>query len=156
MSFDQTLPSTFGDALESQSLWNRAMSFDSKTFKLNKNKSQSLWNRAMSFDSNSSQFDITQYVSIPLEQGNVFRQQKYSEALEGTMVSIPLEQGNVFRHSNKFILALLGMSQSLWNRAMSFDLLIITLICLRIIVSIPLEQGNVFRPQRPHHSDQQR
>ena len=37
------------------------------------------------------------------------------------------------------------MSQSLWNRAMSFDKMVIERKELDRIVSIPLEQGNVFR-----------
>ena len=62
-------------------------------------------------------------VSIPLEQGNVFR---LEGALKnaGVQVSIPLEQGNVFRRR----LCIRNGSQK-W-------------------VSIPLEQGNVFRPSR--------
>ena len=37
------------------------------------------------------------------------------------VVSIPLEQGNVFRQKVDLILKSIIMSQSLWNRAMSFD-----------------------------------
>ncbi|VEI57495.1 Uncharacterised protein [Pasteurella multocida] len=59
--------------------------------------SQSLWNRAMSFDINDKQ------------KTNKFK------------VSIPLEQGYVFRHIIVTKLKERGMSQSLWNRAMSFD-----------------------------------
>ena len=36
-------------------------------------------------------------------------------------------------------------SQSLWNRAMSYDFYIIAIFTLQGIVSIPLEQGNVLR-----------
>ena len=61
---------------------------------------QSLWNRAMSFDSQSLEQEKTgNDVSIPLEQGNVFRLATTVSATEsGIQVSIPLEQGNVFRH----------------------------------------------------------
>ena len=38
-------------------------------------------------------------VSIPLEQGNVFRQQRHRGSGSSSIVSIPLEQGNVFRHT---------------------------------------------------------
>ena len=38
-----------------------------------------------------------------------------------------------------------GTSQSLWNRAMSFDTASSVDSAARSIVSIPLEQGNVFR-----------
>ena len=59
-------------------------------------------------------------VSIPLEQGNVFRLDTAEYATDAE-VSIPLEQGNVFRRCNKRKIWLLDRSQSLWNRAMSFD-----------------------------------
>ena len=36
-------------------------------------------------------------VSIPLEQGNVFRPSQWNEEEQASIVSIPLEQGNVFR-----------------------------------------------------------
>ena len=60
-------------------------------------------------------------------------------------VSIPLEQGNVFRpiieqEEDEFL-----ASQSLWNRAMSFDRIIFNINLTKETVSIPLEQGNVFR-----------
>ena len=40
-------------------------------------------------------------VSIPLEQGNVFRQVYKARYPVDGKVSIPLEQGNVFRHACK-------------------------------------------------------
>ena len=61
-------------------------------------RSQSLWNRAMSFD--------TSYCV---------------QHTEVAVVSIPLEQGNVFRHNQQVKDYLDQWSQSLWNRAMSFD-----------------------------------
>ena len=84
------------------------------------------------------------------------------------VVSIPLEQGNVFRHPIKKNPCAKKQSQSLWNRAMSFDLLLpnalpqktclnpfgtgqclstsrVSLVSEPTLVSIPLEQGNVFR-----------
>ena len=76
----------------------------------------------MSFDSVLSNIaDTAESVSIPLEQGYVFRPDWHDNTLSEQIVSIPLEQGNVFR------LVLAGLrdrakeSQSLWNRAMSFD-----------------------------------
>ena len=36
-------------------------------------KFQSLWNRAMSFDTAERLAEVIEKVSIPLEQGNVFR-----------------------------------------------------------------------------------
>jgi hypothetical protein len=60
--------------------------------------SQSLWNRAMSFDQETESKSTDQVkVSIPLEQGNVFRPGSYDELKTRNYVSIPLEQGNVFR-----------------------------------------------------------
>ena len=60
-------------------------------------RSQSLWNRAMSFDELIVKKQLrTKNVSIPLEQGNVFRQ-KIIQSIFQHRVSIPLEQGNVFR-----------------------------------------------------------
>ena len=60
--------------------------------------SQSLWNRAMSFDgSKNDNLQRKTNVSIPLEQGNVFRQTLQLHAEIYKDVSIPLEQGNVFR-----------------------------------------------------------
>ena len=60
-------------------------------------------------------------------------------------VSIPLEQGNVFRLNALDKGESVRAFQSLWNRAMSFDTLEATLKSIKK-VSIPLEQGNVFRP----------
>ena len=62
---------------QSQSLWNRAMSYDnySTAFQIREMLSQSLWNRAMSYDEDDFQsIFINKQVSIPLEQGNVLRQ----------------------------------------------------------------------------------
>ena len=60
------------------------------------------------------------------------------------MVSIPFEQGNVFRPLTMRDLATSTVSQSLSIRAMSFD----TTVKIDIrpkFVSIPFDQGNVFR-----------
>ena len=87
----------------SQSLWNRAVSFDLDLVKgkVSVEKSQSLWNRAVSSDlirfphrvfqcglnpfgtgqclptPNCWLVDVRDGVSIPLEQGSVFRQLAY-------------------------------------------------------------------------------
>ena len=56
------------------------MSFDviEKQAKSISAKSQSLWNRAMSFDNNPSEDpEDPNLVSIPLEQGNVFRRRQF-------------------------------------------------------------------------------
>ena len=185
----------------SQSLWNRAMSYDHffnmdfKEFL----KSQSLWNRAMSYDELNEKQRRNQFpVSIPLEQGNVLRLIDWHQ-LQASWVSIPLEQGNVLRRIrinlcliekslNPFgtgqclttedftICEVIDKSQSLWNRAMSYDITGYVLLakkkpslnpfgtgqCLTTLdslpskgnkcVSIPLEQGNVLRLQWGHQA----
>ena len=68
----------------SQSLWNRAVSSDmDELAKIASNlESQSLWNRAVSSDTKDKQMsNREEKVSIPLEQGSVFRLQWYFEAL---------------------------------------------------------------------------
>ena len=60
--------------------------------------SQSLWNRAVSSDKGTIPQIIGSYgVSIPLEQGSVFRLIHGSTPQKQMLVSIPLEQGSVFR-----------------------------------------------------------
>ena len=83
--------------------------------------SQSLWNRAMSFDLFDLQLSYFSIVSIPLEQGNVFRlgcsvltyNLHRSQSLWNRAMSFDKE---IMRDSDR-----LTTSQSLWNRAMSFD-----------------------------------
>ena len=78
----------------------------------------------MSFDSVLSNIaDTAESVSIPLEQGNVFRHLSLWCNHCVSSVSIPLEQGNVFRQT-------LQLHAEIYKD-----------------VSIPLEQGNVFRLQ---------
>ena len=67
------------------------------------------------------------FVSIPLEQGNVFRLQCWYYYFRFS-VSIPLEQGNVFRLLVNLHLTMQRESQSLWNRAMSFDSASVTVL----------------------------
>ena len=76
MSFDFDISRHCNASMQSQSLWNRAMSFDIKFIQISLKWrwSQSLWNRAMSFDSKKNSMMTPMSVSIPLEQGNVFRQ----------------------------------------------------------------------------------
>ena len=64
-------------------------------------------------------------------------------------VSIPLEQGSVFRHTYTHYWNN-AVSQSLWNRAVSFDKIGNSDIGFVPNVSIPLEQGSVFRQQYQH------
>ena len=77
----------------------------------------------MSSDQNKVQNKVQlDKVSIPLEQGSVFRPSKLMDVQDLYLVSIPLEQGSVFR---------------------LYFWLIIFLFLFN--VSIPLEQGSVFR-----------
>ena len=113
----------YGGASSSQSLWNRAMSYDSKPTSCSPYViSQSLWNRAMSYDQQSSTTKGHFGVSIPLEQGNVLRpctnrllnQPTKSQSLWNRAMSYdgyPLDEYVTHRKS-----------QSLWNRAMSYDM----------------------------------
>ena len=108
---------------KSQSLWNRAVSSDTTEVSCTAlDKSQSLWNRAVSSDQEDLTVDQwAEKVSIPLEQGSVFRRYGSREFSRCSIVSIPLEQGSVFR-LNHCIIHYFNFS-----------------------VSIPLEQGSVFR-----------
>ena len=83
----------------SQSLSSRAMSFDwILVRKHEQSVSQSLSSRAMSFDSRTWQWWLLAWtVSIPFEQGDVFRRKSLGNILLGDAVSIPFEQGDVFR-----------------------------------------------------------
>ena len=85
------------------------------------NGSQSLSSRAMSFDYYCCRFISIRVVSIPFEQGNVFRHSDYQEIKGASLVSIPFEQGNVFRLIIEVINYIFSVSQSLSSRAMSFD-----------------------------------
>ena len=155
--------------VESQSLWNRAMSFDRSKLiiKITRNWSQSLWNRAMSFDNKFTRYFFYFHSLNPFGTGQCLSTSSHGSIRRSSTVSIPLEQGNVFRllfircrlvyrslnpfgtgqclsttFSDKEKATL--KSQSLWNRAMSFDEM--NRIKHEIeMVSIPLEQGNVFR-----------
>ena len=80
----------------SQSLWNRAVSFDLDLVKgkVSVEKSQSLWNRAVSFDlSNKNFIHSSTSVSIPLEQGSVFRLKLPSRLSRATLGLNPFGTG---------------------------------------------------------------
>ena len=70
--------------------------------------SQSLWNRAGSFDIILMILYSLLTVSIPLEQGGVFRHSELHSLSDFLDVSIPLEQGGVFRHLLSRQIALFG------------------------------------------------
>ena len=123
MSFDLVRQSNRWND-ESQSLWSRAMSFDSvkRAESLDVDLSQSLWNRAMSFD--NGKWVVT--------DGDTF-QSLWNRAMSFDVQETAKSTGfqSVF--------------QSLWNRAMSFDAVFTDVKETAKSVSIPLEQGNVFR-----------
>ncbi len=107
--------------------------------------SQSLWNRAVSYDLLANWVKVKALVSIPLEQGSVLRLRLISipfgiarlnpfgtgqclttseKQRKGQFpkVSIPLEQGSVLRQGVMHLpYDIIEMSQSLWNRAVSYD-----------------------------------
>ena len=147
MSFDLEKIYKVTQFTMSQSLWNRAMSFDnSKKMRLwGIIMSQSLWNRAMSFDiilrlhldhvisclnpfgtgqclSTQGTFNKKRFspVSIPLEQGNVFRLRLRTNITQKTCLN-PFGTGQCLSTIVVATAVKVDMSQSLWNRAMSFD-----------------------------------
>ena len=75
----------------------------------------------MSFDNRIEAKAKEVYVSIPFEQGNVFRHTSAAQLSTKKLVSIPFEQGDVFRCANNDQFNELLKSQSLSSRAMSFD-----------------------------------
>ena len=60
-------------------------------------------------------------VSIPFEQGDVFRPNTVTDLRNEMQVSIPFEQGDVFRRAGGHAIDGNVSSQSLSSRAMSFD-----------------------------------
>ena len=62
-------------------------------------ESQSLSSRAMSFDIKVGTTSETTNVSIPFEQGDVFRRLQMRQVRWQYLVSIPFEQGDVFRRN---------------------------------------------------------
>ena len=60
-------------------------------------------------------------VSIPFEQGDVFRPMFKKAFYQAFRVSIPFEQGDVFRQIMSGVNKVIIVSQSLSSRAMSFD-----------------------------------
>ena len=145
------------------------MSFDAADNKITtlQTLSQSLSSRAMSFDTTIFLKKDALTVSIPFEQGDVFRRDRQQTLAKGVTVSIPFEQGDVFRPKTDYVTishvvclnpfragrclstytadtrTAEAKSQSLSSRAMSFDCTKKHLRTLK--VSIPFEQGDVFR-----------
>ena len=91
------------------------------------------------------QSHLPTYVSIPFEQGDVFRQEEFNIVTKYFNVSIPFDQGNVFRLYGDLHMSIRSLSQSLSSRAMSFDNYGKFWFKWFLRVSIPFEQGDVFR-----------
>ena len=147
MSFDLEKIYKVTQFTMSQSLWNRAMSFDnSKKMRLwGIIMSQSLWNRAMSFDI-ILRLHLDHVISClnPFGTGQCLSTQGTFNKKRFSPVSIPLEQGNVFRLrlrtniTQKTCLNPFGTGQCLSTVLRKKNRSVWR-------VSIPLEQGNVFR-----------
>ena len=82
-----------------------------------------------------------------MEQGSVLRPSKAIAQSLVSEVSIPLEQGSVLRLINNEGIDWVDLSQSLWNRAVSYDYTVSSMMICSLTVSIPLEQGSVLRPK---------
>ncbi len=106
----------------SQSLWNRAVSSDSVMRYVLKQKvvSQSLWNRAVSSDKKEEEALLLRLSLNPFGTGLCLPTYKV-RGTDCVIVSIPLEQGCVFRQANWAGIGQPTRSQSLWNRAVSSD-----------------------------------
>ena len=91
---------TSGDLGLSQSLWNRAVSSDTTEVSCTAlDKSQSLWNRAVSSDGMAVESSADVVSSQSLWNRAVSSDKDGScRGIESVSVSIPLEQGSVFRH----------------------------------------------------------
>ena len=92
---------TSGDLGLSQSLWNRAVSSDGMAVESSADvvSSQSLWNRAVSSDLIIALFITSILASQSLWNRAVSSDKDGScRGIESVSVSIPLEQGSVFRH----------------------------------------------------------
>ena len=94
--------------------------------------SQSLWNRAVSFDLLMVAKIKQLLVCLnPFGTGQCLSTYLLVVTHSGFLVSIPLEQGSVFRHTLVGGLDNRIKSQSLWNRAVSFDVIMFGTIPLR-------------------------
>ena len=107
---------------------------------------QSLWNRARSFDYVYF-FTKQRYssVSIPLEQGGVFRLNLKGTVSKEELVSIPLEQGRVFRLNSPEAIEKETIGLNPFGTGQGLSTAVKRAEALDVDVSIPLEQGRVFR-----------
>ena len=124
MSFDPQVVQQVAAPVSSQSLSSRAMSFDVDYNKYPEDKytSQSLSSRAMSFDLKQQLEQVEQAVSIPFEQGDVFRQYLLWKLAAIWECLNPFRAGRCLSTIPHLITSLFHcLSQSLSSRAMSFD-----------------------------------
>ena len=149
MSFDIVAPWDKSHAShESQSLSSRAMSFDMYGYRKLIQRSICLnpfrAGRCLSTIKSYVNITLEPEVSIPFEQGDVFRPNNNKEVGELCLVSIPFEQGDVFRRCilSRRLGCIVRLNPFRAGRCLStaFQELLNTLT-----VSIPFEQGDVFR-----------
>ena len=148
MSYDKVAGDVWLDVYRSQSLWNRAVSYDGKgkPLFLGDVESQSLWNRAVSYDRNS-QVGLIEYVRLnPFGTGQCLTTFVTSETSTAQFRLNPFGTGqclttcnSLCNWRNRICLNPFGTgqclttsdkqrkgqfpksSQSLWNRAVSYD-----------------------------------
>ena len=98
MSYDVESSADVISTLASQSLWNRAVSYDDfQRVDMEIVKSQSLWNRAVSYDLTETQIENQNLRLNPFGTGQCLT----------TAIDLRAKREE--------------MSQSLWNRAVSYD-----------------------------------
>ena len=107
----------------SQSLWNRAVSYDEKgmiAFELM--KSQSLWNRAVSYDK-TIRFYLLQIKSLnPFGTGQCLTTEgEFGVQLRHVASQSLWNRAVSYDESSADVISTLAGSQSLWNRAVSYD-----------------------------------
>ena len=84
-----------------------------------------------------------EWVSIPFDQGDVFRRNKIYLLLVAKSLN-PFRSGRCLSTNSIWKVEKMESSQSLSIRAMSFDLFLI-IYGIERLVSIPFDQGDVFR-----------
>ena len=148
MSFDFVHKDMHKAPVVSQSLSIRAMSFDFCSEKKTEimNKSQSLSSRAMSFDAIPPLVYYRRFMSQSLSSRAMSFDRTTSGRTTESNVSIPFDQGNVFRHYNfqqikgkQTSLNPFRSGQCLSTAPKEADATFVSQ------VSIPFDQGNVFR-----------
>ena len=105
----------------SQSLWNRAVSYDTmNVFYVESERSQSLWNRAVSYDITKHGRKISKTSSQSLWNRAVSYDQENVDSFIEKHSLNPFGTGQCLTTFLMRVIAVYG-SQSLWNRAVSYD-----------------------------------